>query len=269
MDGTSAGAWMRDLHDRVKRASHDVGDALQPRMEQAKRTLEASIAQMGLKPGPEIFDGDETLLDTLNDLERLRGNLRELSSAVSQQRAKLLELARIQDVLSNTLSPSQNKILQLQRRLLPPSHLEAQSSLATAQAFVSNATSRFALDMSTPMADLWRTFEEVWKSRISPLRQRYASRKLEYLRYSRQASETTDNLLRENMTTLADSSLHAWQSTKLALLKETKSLTEYTINNLSDWALNVAQAQHEMFWRSARAFEHTADQAGAAQNGSS
>lgn len=268
MDGASAASWMRDIQDRVKRASHDVGGALQPRVEQAKRTLEASIAQMGLKPGREIFEGDEILLDAITELEELREVLRRLSSMVAQQRAKLLDLSRVQNSISTLLQSSQNDVLHLQRRILPPSHVEAQTSLADAQSFAANAASRFALDMSSPMADLWRTFEEAWQSKISPLKRRYVSQKTEYLRYSRQAGETDDELRRENLTSIADSALPIWQSTKLSLLKEIRSLTEYTVHNLSEWTLNVAQAQHEMYSRSSRAFEHSAEQAESAQNGS-
>lgn len=268
MDGASAASWMRDIQDRVKRASYDVGGALQPRVEQAKRTLEASIAQMGLKPGREIYQGDETLLEALTELEELRELLRRLATMVAQQRAKLLDLARVQNSISSILQPPQNEILQLQRRTLPQSHVDAQASLANAQSFAANAASRFALDMSTPMADLWRTFEEAWQSKISPLRRRYVSQKTEYLRYSRQAQETDDHLRRENLSTIAQSALPIWQSTKRSLLKEIQSLTEYSVHNLSDWALNVAQAQHEMYSRSSRAFEHPAEQAESAQNGS-
>lgn len=268
MDSASAASWMRDIQDRVKRASHDVGGALQPRVEQAKRTLEASIAQMGLKPGREIYQGDETLLDALTELEELREMLRRLSTLVSQQRAKLLDLARVQNSISSVLQPPQNEILELQRRILPQSHLDAQTSLSNAQSFAADAASRFALDMSTPMADLWRTFEEAWQSKISPLKRRYVSQKTEYLRYSRQAEETGDTLRRQNLSTIAESALPIWQSTKLSLLKEIKSLTEYSIHNLSDWTLNVAQAQHEMYSRSSRAFEHPSEQAESAQNAS-
>lgn len=260
---------MREIQDRVKRASNDVGGALQPRVERAKRTLEASIAQISLKPSREIYNGDEPLLEALTELEVLRETLRDISSNVAQHHVKLVELSNIQTNLSNALHPPSNDLVQLYRQVLPSPHVEAQSSLSNAQMEASNATSQFALDMNTPMSDLWRVFEESWKSKISPLRRRYVSQKKEYLQFSRHASETNDELRRQNLTDIADSVLPMWQSTKHSLLKEVKSLTEYTISQLSEWVLNVAQAQHEMFFHSARAFEQPAQQAEAAQSGMS
>lgn len=263
----STSSWIRDIQDRVKRASNDVNTALQPRVAQAKRSLETSIQQMGLKAGPEIFEGDDALISALTDLDNLRNALSDIATSVEQYRTRLLDLARSQSAVSVLLQRPPHDILPLLRKHVPQTHVETQLALGSAQTFSANAISRFALDMSSPMADLSRTFEETFLSKITPLRKRYITQKKEFLTYSRQASVTDDDVRREHLTSIADSS--AWQSTSETLLAEARSLLSSTLNNMSEWALNVAQAQREMFGRSARVFEEPATQAEIAQNESS
>lgn len=263
----STSSWVKDIQDRVKKASNDVNFVLQPRVAQAKRSIEASIQQIGLKPGREIFDGDDALYDTLTDLDNLRIALREIALSVEQYRARLLELSRSQSALSMHLQRPPHDILLLMRKHVPQTHIETQLELSNAQVFSANSMSRFALDMSTPMADLSRKFDETYDSKITPLKKRYISQKKEYITYSRQAAAADDSIRRENLTSIADSA--AWQSTGETLLSEIRSLLSYSLSHLSEWILNVAQAQREMFSRSARAFEGPANRAEAAQNESS
>lgn len=262
----SASSWMKDIQDRVKRASNDVNVVLQPRVAQAKRSLEASIQQIGLKPGPEVFEGDDELFAALNDLDCLRDALSGISKSVEQHRTRLLDLARSQSTLSSELQRPSHDLLPLLRQHVPTAQVDVQLALANAQSFTANALSRFALEMSTPMCDLSRTFEEAFLSKITPLKKRYINQKTEYLRYSRQAAETDDTVRRENLNSIAESALPTWKATSETLLAEVRSLLSYTLSNLSEWTLNVAQGQREMFSRSARAFEQPAVQAEAAQN---
>lgn len=259
-------SWVRDIQDRVKRASNDVNIALQPRVAQAKRSLEASIQQIGLTPGPEIFEGDESLHAALGDLDILREALSTIAATVDQHRSRLLDLARTQSSLASHLDAPEKPLLPLLHRHLSAERVDAQVSLASAQAFTANSLSRFALDMSTPMADLSRTFEEAFVSKITPLKKRYISQKTEFLRYSRQAAATDDPLRRENLNSIAQSALPTFTATSETLMAEIQSLLRYTVSNLSEWSLNVTQAQAETYARAARVFEEPAKQAEAAQN---
>lgn len=260
----STSSWVKEIQERVKRASNDVNVALQPRVAQAKRSLEASIQQIGLRAGPEVFQDDKELYDALMELDELRAIVMNLSRSVEQQRSQFLELSRMTSNVSANLQ--RDTLIQMSRRHLSSGRVDAQLSLGNAQIFSANAMSRFALDMSTPMADLSRTFDETLQSKITPLRRRYLTQKREYMSFSKQAMDTDDNERREHLQAVAQSS--AWRSTSDNLMAEIRSLTTYTLQKLSDWSLDVAQAEREMLARSARAFEQPAAQAEAAQNDS-
>lgn len=257
---------MRDLQDRVKRASNDVNVVLQPRVAMAKRSLENSLQQIGLKPGREIYQDDERLLDALVELDTLRAMLQKLSAAVDQHRTRLLDVARTEHTLADILSSPNDHLLTLLRKQLTPARVDAQLTLGAAQLSVSNAVSRFALDMSTPMADLSRTFDEAYSGKITPLLKRYYSQKGEYLRFIRQAAATEDALKKDNLSSMAQSALPTWRGTSDTLMAEIQSLMSYTTSHLSEWTLNVAQAQAETYSRSAKVFEQPAREAEAAQN---
>lgn len=254
------------MQDRVKRASNDVSIALQPRVQQAKRSLEASIQQMGLKPGREIYQDDEQLHIALDELEQLRTQLTTIATSVEQHRARLIQLAASQKQLAENLSAPNDQMLVLLRKHLPASHLEAQLSLGGAQMTAANALSRFALDMSTPMADLSRTFDESYVAKIVPLRKRYITQKSEYLRYLRQAANEENAVRADNLNAIAQSAIPGWRATSDTLMAEIHSLLTYSVTNLSEWTLNVAQAEAETYARAARVYERPAKEAEDAQN---
>lgn len=260
---------MKDLQDRMKRASNDVNIVLQPRVAMAKRSLENSLQQIGLKPGREIYQDDQRLLDALAELDALRTMLQKISAAVEQHRTRLLEAARTENTLANILSSPNDNLLALLRKQLIPERVDVQLALGAAQLSTSNALSRYALDMSTPMADLSRTFDEAYTGKITPLMKRYYSQKGEYLRFLRQAAATEDTLKKDSLSSMAQSAVPMWRSTSDTLMAEIQSLVSYTTSHLSDWTLNVAQAQAETYSRSAKVFEEPAREAEAAQNESS
>lgn len=261
-----ASSWMKDIQDRVKRASNDVNVALQPRVAQAKRSLEQSIQQMGLKPGREIYEQDEALLSAVIDIENLRDLLTSIAASVDQHRTRLLDLARTQKTLAETLSTPSELVLPLLRKHLPSDQLDAQLALGPAQMIAANALSRFALDMATPMADLSRTFEQAYAAKVSPLKRRYITQKADYFRCLRQAAASEDPVRRDTLNAVAEGAIPGWRATSETLVAEIKSLLSYTISNLSEWSLNVTQAEAETYARSARAFELPARQAETIQN---
>lgn len=260
---------MKDIQERMKRASNDVNVVLQPKVAMAKRSLEQSIQQMGLKPGREVYEDDERLLDALVELDELRAMLQSVSTAVDQHRTRLLDVARSESALANILSSPSDNLLTLLRKQLTPARVDAQLALGPAQLSTSNAISRFALDMSTPMADLSRTFDEAYSGKIIPLKKRYISQKTEYLRFMRQAAATEDVARKESLNSMAESAVPMWRATSDTLMAEVQSLVSYTTNNMSEWTLNVAQAEAETYSRSARVFEEPARDAEQAQNASS
>lgn len=260
---------MKDLQDRMKRASNDINTTLQPRVALAKRSFEASIQQIGLKPGPEIYEDDARLHDALLELEALRDTIQSLSLAVDQHRTRLLALAKSQSALATILSAPPDPVLPLLRKQLSPTRVDIQHALGQAQHNAANGASRFALDMSTPMADLSRTFDEAYTAKITPLKRRYVSQKTEFLRYVRQAAAAEDPARKDNLTAMIEASEPMWKATSDTLMAEIQSLVSYTVGNMSEWSLNVAQAQAETLARAAAAFEQPARDAEAAQNASS
>lgn len=262
-----ASSWMKDFQDRVKRASNDVNTALQPRVAHAKRSFELSIQQIGLKPGREIYQDDESLLVSLTDLDHLRLTIQSLASSVEQQRSRLLENAKAQKQVAAILSSPAEPVLTILRKQLPPSHLEAQLALGASQQTSAAALSRFALDMSTPMADLSRTFEEAYSAKILPLKKRYINQKVNYLRTLHQAEAAVDDpQRRQAFLDSANATAPTWRATSDSLMAEIQSLISYTVSNLSEWSLNVAQAEAETYARLARTYEDPAKQAEKAQN---
>lgn len=257
---------MKDIQDRMKRASTNMNVALQPKVAMAKRSLEQSIQQMGLKPGREVYQDDERLLDALLDLDELRTMLQSVASAVDQHRTCLLDVARSEATIATILATPNDNLLALLRKQLSPPRIDAQRGLGEAQMSASNALSRFALDMSTPMSDLSRTFDEAYNGKIVPLKKRYIAQKTEYLRYMRQAQATEDLARKESLNSMAESAVPMWKATSDTLMAEIQSLVSYTTSNLSEWTLNVAQAQSETFSRTAKIFEEPARDAEKAQN---
>lgn len=261
-----ASSWMRDIQDRMKRASNDMNVVLQPKVAMAKRSLEQSIQQMGLKPGREVYQGDERLLDALLELDELRTMLQSVASSVEQHRTRLLDVARSESTIANILTTSSDNLLTVLRKHISPPRVEAQSALGEAQLSASNSISRFALDMSTPMSDLSRTFDEAYNGKILPLKKRYITQKTEYLRYMRQAEAADDLARKESLNSMAESAVPMWKATSDTLMAEIQTLMSYTTSNMSEWTLNVAQAQSETFSRIARIFEAPARDAEKAQN---
>jgi hypothetical protein len=112
--------------------------------------------------------------------------------------------------------------------------------------------------MSTPMADLMRTFEETYSSKIMPLKKLYISQKTEYTRYMRQAAAAEDEIRRSNLDSIAQSARPVWERTSESLRSEIQRLVVYATTNVSEWMLNVSQAESEAYSRSSRAFADVA-----------
>lgn len=262
---SSAQGWMRDMHERMRKATTDVNIALQPRVVMAKRSIEESMQSIGLRQGPEIYHDDEQLLVAVVALDDLRELLKSLSTTVEAHRKNLLAAAATERALGEIMSVPSSNVSELMQQHLSSPRVEAQVALGTAQVSASSSMSRFALDMSTPMADLIRTFEETYTSKITPLKKLYASQKAEHAKYARQAAACEDDVRRANLESIAESAKPVWERTSETLRAEIQRLAAFATSNMSEWLLNVAQAEAEMYTRSAKAFEAPARQAEASQ----
>lgn len=245
----------------MKKATTEVNTALQPRVAVAKRTLEEGMQSVGLRHGRELFDEDEELLLALNSLDELRGLLRSLAAAVDAHRKNLLAVAASERQLGEIMSAPSSAVSDILHAHVAPSRVDAQVALGVAQVTASSSISRFALDMATPMLDLSRTFEEAFASKISALKKLYASQKTEYTRYVRQAAACDEPMRRSNLESIADSARPVWERTSETLRAEIMNLVSHATASMSEWALNVAQAEAEMHKRSATVMEAPAQQA--------
>lgn len=245
----------------MKKATTEVNTALQPRVAVAKRTLEEGMQSVGLRHGRELFDEDEELLLALNSLDELRALLRALAAAVDAHRRNLLAVAATERALGEMVSAPASAVADLLHAHVAPARLDAQVALGAAQVSASASISRFALDMATPMLDLSRTFEEAFASKISALKKLYANQKTEYTRYVRQAAACDEPMRRSNLESIADSARPVWERTSETLRAEIQTLVTNATANMSEWMLNVAQAEAEMHKRSATVLEGPARQA--------
>lgn len=262
------GSWVKDLQERVRRASNDVNTVLQPRVLQAKRSIEEGIEQFKGR-GKELYADDVSLASSIAALDAVRTHIREISAAVDLQRGQLLAAAQTQRNLGDLLSAPSSVDT-------PEDRSQANVSFANAQLIVASAFARFALDMSTPMADLSRTFEERYTANVSPLKKQHAAAKTEYLRHARAAaaaaSDTTstaninDPGRRERLESLANNAQPVAQRASEQLQDEIRALLTHATSSLSEWSLNVAQAQAETYTRAAEAFKEPAKLAEKAQD---
>ncbi len=241
------GSWVKDLQDRVRRASNDVNTVLQPRISVARRHLEEGIEQMKGR-GRELYADDASLSAALAALDSTRAHVRELAATVDTQRAHLLNAAQAQRTLGDTLAAPAPVDTPVERA-------QATAAFAAAQTAVASVHARFALDMSTPMADLARTFEERYHANVAPLKKRHASAKQEYLRHVRAAENVTDTdfdvARRERMNALAQNALPAATRASEELQDEIRALLAHATSSMCEWALNVAQAQADTYSRAA------------------
>jgi hypothetical protein len=261
----SSSAWMKDIQDRMKKATTEVNTALQPRVAVAKRSLEEGMQSIGLRHGRELFDEDDELLFALDSLDDLRQLLRSLASVVDSHRKNLLATAATERQLGELMSAPSSSVADLLHAHVAPSRVDAQVALGNAQVSVSSSVSRFALDMATPMLDLSRTFEETFSSKITPLKKLYASQKTEYTRYVRQAMACDEPMRRSNLESIAHSARPVWERTSETLRSEIQNLISHATANMSEWMLNVAQAEAETYTRAASFLEGPAEQAQAVQ----
>jgi hypothetical protein len=261
----ASSAWMKEFQERMKKATTEVNTALQPRVIMAKRSLEEGMLSMGLRQGREVYDEDEELYYAVCSLDDLRGLLRSLSNAVETHRTNLLAAAATEKALGDIISGPTSSIASLLESRVSENRLECHLALGAAQLSTSSSLLRFALDMSTPMADLMRTFEETYSSKITPLKRMYISQKTEYTRYVRQAAAAEDEVRRSNLESIAHSARPVWERTSETLRSEIQRLVVYATSNVSEWMLNVSQAEAETYLRSAHAFEDVARQAEANQ----
>jgi len=262
------GSWVKDLQERVRRASNDVNTVLQPRVMQAKRSIEEGIEQIKGR-GKELYADDVQLASSIAALDAVRTHIREISTAVDLQRGQLLAAAQTQRNLGDLLSAPSSVDT-------PEDRSQASTSFANAQLIVASQFARFALDMSTPMADLARTFEERYAANVSPLKKQHAAAKNEYLRHARSAAAAADDAnstanmndpgRRERLESIANNALPVAQRASEQLQDEIRVLLTHATSSLSEWSLNVAQAQAETYARSAEAFKEPAKLAEKAQD---
>lgn len=257
----ASSAWMKDIQDRMKKATSEVNTALQPRVHMAKRSLEEGMQSIGLRHGKEIYDQDEGLLIAVTSLDEFRDLLRALATTVETHRRNLLAVAQSERELGEMMSSPSSAVSSLLQSHVPPNRIEAQVALGSAQVSASSSLSRFALDMATPMVDLSRTFEETYVSKITSLKKLYSSQKTEYVRYVRQAAACEDPVRRSNLESIALSAQPVWQRTSETLCAEIQQLVSFAASNMSEWMLNVAQAECETYSRSAAVLEAPARQA--------
>jgi hypothetical protein len=254
----ASSAWMKEIQERMKKATTEVNTALQPRVVMAKRSLEEGMQSMGLRQGREIYDEDEGLYHAVTSLDDLRALLRSLSSTVETHRKNLLAAASTEKALGDIIAGQGSSLASVLESRISDSRLECHVALGAAQLSTGSSLSRFALDMSTPMADLMRTFEETYSSKIMPLKKLYISQKTEYTRYMRQAAAAEDEIRRSNLESIAQSARPVWERTSESLRSEIQRLIVYATTNVSEWMLNVSQAESEAYSRSSRAFADVA-----------
>lgn len=266
------GSWVKDLQERMRRASNDVNTVLQPRVLQAKRSIEEGIEQFKGR-GKELYADDVPLASSIAALDAVRVHIREISIAVDLQRGQLLAAAQTQRNLGDLLSAPSSVDT-------PEERSRANTEFANAQLIVASAFARFALDMSTPMADLARTFEERYSANVSPLKKQHAAAKNEYLRHARAAANEANNTnntnnmttvssdpgRRERLESLANNALPVAQRASEQLQDEIRALLTHATSSLSEWSLNVAQAQAETYARATEAFKEPAKLAEKAQD---
>lgn len=219
------------------------------------------MQSMGLRHGRELFDEDEELMLALDSLDELRLLLRTLATVVDSHRKNLLAVAATERQLGEMMSAPSSSVADLLHAHVAPSRVDSQVALGTAQVSASSSISRFALDMATPMLDLSRTFEETFTSKITALKKLYASQKTEYTRYVRQAAACDEPMRRSNLESIADSARPVWERTSETLRSEIQNLVTHATANMSEWLLNVAQAEAEMYKRSASFLEGPSRQA--------
>lgn len=257
----ASSAWMKDIQDRMKKATSEVNVALQPRVAVAKRSLEEGMQSIGLRHGKEIFDEDEDLLAAVTALDDLRALLTSLSRIVDAHRRNLLAVAATERQLGELLSTPSAAVTDILQSHVAPARIDAQAALGVAQVHASTSLSRFALDMATPMVDLSRNFEERFVSSIAPLKKLYIYQKAEYVKFAKQAASCEEPPRREALEATAAAARPVWERTSVTLRSEIQSVVAYTISNMSEWMLNVAQAEAETYKRSAAALESPAQQA--------
>ncbi|KAI0565354.1 hypothetical protein FGB62_19g115 [Gracilaria domingensis] len=254
-------AWVKDLQDRVKRASVDVNVALQPRLTQAKRSIEQSIQQFGLRPSKELYEADYALYEVLCVLDDLRDLVSALASQAEAHKRSLLELARVEKQLSHSLAPD-SRLADLLQDYVPKEALSAQFSFVQSQQSAASCLQAYAMDVSPPIVDLARTLEESYAAKIVPLRKRYLAQKNEWNRLRRQPDT-------EGFEAVIETTAAMWRATSETLSAECRGLILYCTSKLADWTLNVAQAKAETYTRAAALYEQPAKLAEDAQNLSS
>lgn len=260
-----ASSWVRGVTEKARRLTSEANTALQPRLSQAKRSLEDGFSQMGLKTPREVYADDPQLAAAMRDLDSTRALIKTIANAVDAHRRNLLALAQGHKVLGDVMAAPTGSLVELVEKCVGNERLEAQVSLGTAELAVGNSLARHAMDMSTPIIDLNRTFEEEITSKIAPLRKKYMTEKGEYLSYVRKAQATDDLTKRTSLETMAQSAMPVWQATSATLAAEVQTLVSHVTTNMSEWVLNFSQAQEEVFGRGAKAFAAPARQAEALQ----
>lgn len=252
---------MRGVTEKARRFTSEANTALQPKLSQAKRSIEDGFSQMGLKTPRELYADDPQLAAAMRDLESTRALIKTIANAVDSHRRNLLALSQSHKLLGDVMAAPTGSLVELVEKCVGNERLEAQVALGTSELAVGNSLARHAMDMSTPIADLNRTFEEEIVRKINPLRKQYVSEKNEYQSYLRKAEAAEDASRRSNFETMAQSSRPVWESTSANLAAEIQTLVSHVTSNMSDWVLNFAQAQEEVFGRGARAFAAPARQA--------
>jgi hypothetical protein len=129
----SSSAWMKDMQDRVKKATVEVNTVLQPRVVRLSRTLEEQMQSIGLRHGKELYDEDDALLQALTSLDELRALLRSLSDVVDTHRRNLLAVASSERALGELLSAPSSSLTAVLGQHVSERQVETHVALGTAQ----------------------------------------------------------------------------------------------------------------------------------------
>lgn len=256
-----ASSWVKDLQERVKRASVDVNVALQPRLNQAKRSIEQSIQQIALRPAKDAYEADYPLYEILSVLDDLRTLVSDLATQAEAHKRAMLQLTRVEKQLSSSLSP-ESALGDVLQSYVPKDALAAQFAFVQSQQSAASCLQAYAMDVYPPIVDLARTFEDSYADKIVPLRKRYLAQKNEWNRLRRQTEA-------DGFDTLIETTATMWRATSETLSAECRALISYCTAKISEWTLNVAQAKADTFRRTADLYQQPAKMAEDAQDSSS
>mmetsp|Transcript_13739 Transcript_13739/g.28203 ORF Transcript_13739/g.28203 Transcript_13739/m.28203 type:complete len:247 (-) Transcript_13739:358-1098(-) len=209
----------------------------------------------------ELFSDDSGLRTSLDTLEEVHESISALWQAIDLHGKDMMNFANTERALGMQLTNTGSSVVPMFEKYISKERVNAQLAMGAAEVTGAQLMQRFAQDMSNPIREFHKAFDDKYRNTITPLKKRYVSQKSEYLKYCRQLTTTEDENRRNDLMSLRDAARPIWEKTSESLKEEADKLAMITVRDMNVFLIKLAQVRRNTMVKIAEHFRNSAEQA--------